>query len=44
VQHLVLADQLDQVAFEFAGGTFDLSGVDGIVLGRARGPADQFRK
>jgi hypothetical protein len=40
VQHLVLAYQLDQVALEGRRGALDAGRIDGIVLGRACGPAD----
>ena len=35
VQHLVLADQLDQVALQGRRGALDAGGIDGIVLRRA---------
>jgi hypothetical protein len=38
VQHLILADQLDQVALEGGRGAFDAGGIDGIAARRACGP------
>src|ERR1700678_260617 len=43
VQHLVLADQLDQVVLEGVRGAFGASEINGIVPGRALGPADRPR-
>ena len=40
VQHLVRAEQLDQVAPEGGRGALKARRFDGIVLRRARGPAD----
>jgi hypothetical protein len=40
VQHLILAYQLDQVALQGGRGALDTGGIDGIVLRRARRPAD----
>jgi hypothetical protein len=40
VQHLVLAQQLDQVVLESGRGAFGASDLNSIILGRSRGPAD----
>ena len=40
VQHLLPAHQLDQVVLQGRRGTLDAGRIDGIVGGRARGPAD----
>jgi phenylpyruvate tautomerase PptA (4-oxalocrotonate tautomerase family) len=40
VPHLVLAHQLDQVVLQGGRGALQAGGIDGIILGRTRGPAD----